>query len=212
MKNKPDKSKVTNTTNSATNMKKPITRCSWCGDDPLYIKYHDKVWGVPEHNNRKLFAKLCLDGAQAGLSWITILRKEKNYYKAFDNFNAAKMAKYDQKKIDELLNNPGIVRNKLKVNAFITNAQAFLTVKKEFGSFDKYLWGFPDFKTINNKFKSLSEIPTKTPLAEEISKDLKKRGFKFVGPTIIYAFMQAIGMVNDHVVDCFRYKEVKKLQ
>lgn len=186
-----------------------MKRCPWCGDDPLYVKYHDEVWGVPEHNDRKLFAKLCLDGAQAGLSWITILRKEKNYYKAFDNFDAKKIAKYNQKKIDELLNNPGIVRNKLKVNAFITNAHAYLAVQKEFGSFDKYLWQFSDFKTIHNKFKSLKEVPAKTPLAEEISKDLKKRGFKFVGPTIVYAFMQAIGMVNDHLVDCFRYSEVK---
>jgi len=187
-----------------------MKRCPWCGDDPLYVKYHDEVWGVPEHNDRKLFAKLCLDGAQAGLSWITILRKEKNYYKAFDNFDAKKIAKYDSKKIDGLLNNPGIVRNKLKVNAFITNAQAYLEIKKEFGSFDKYLWQFSDFKTINNKFKTLKEVPAKTPLAEEISKDLKKRGFKFVGPTIVYAFMQAIGMVNDHLTDCFRYNEVKK--
>lgn len=186
-----------------------MKRCPWCGDDPLYVKYHDEVWGVPEHNDRKLFAKLCLDGAQAGLSWITILRKEKNYYKAFDNFDAKKIAKYNQKKIDELLNNPGIIRNKLKVNAFITNAKAYLAVQKEFGSFDKYLWQFSDFKTIQNKFKSPKEIPAKTPLAEEISKDLKKRGFKFVGPTIVYAFMQAIGMVNDHLVDCFRYSEVK---
>lgn len=189
-----------------------MKRCPWCGDDPLYVKYHDTVWGVPEHNDRKIFAKLCLDGAQAGLSWITILRKEKNYFKAFDNFDANKISKYDQKKIDELLNNPGIVRNKLKVNAFITNAQSYLQVKKEFGSFDKYLWQFSDFKTINNKFRTLKEVPAKTPLAEEISKDLKKRGFKFVGPTIVYAFMQAIGMVNDHLTNCFRYNEVKKLQ
>ncbi|MCZ7602494.1 MAG: DNA-3-methyladenine glycosylase I [Melioribacteraceae bacterium] len=188
-----------------------MQRCPWCGDDPLYVKYHDTVWGVPEHNDRKLFAKLCLDGAQAGLSWITILRKEKNYNKAFDNFDAKKMANYNQKKIDELLNNPGIIRNKLKVNAFITNAQSYLQVKKEFGSFDKYIWHFSDFKTVNNKFKSLKEVPAKTPLAEEISKDLKKRGFKFVGPTIVYAFMQAIGMVNDHLIDCFRYKAVQKL-
>ncbi len=189
-----------------------MNRCPWCGDDPLYVKYHDEVWGVPEHNDRKLFAKLCLDGAQAGLSWITILRKEKNYFKAFDNFDAKKIVKYDQKKFDELLNNPGIIRNKLKVNSVVTNAKAFLEVKKEFGSFDKYLWQFSDYKRIQNKFKSLKEVPAKTPLAEEISKDLKKREFKFVGPTIIYAFMQAIGMVNDHLVDCFRHKEVKNLQ
>lgn len=188
-----------------------MKRCEWCGDDPLYVKYHDEVWGVPEHNDRKLFAKLCLDGAQAGLSWITILRKEKNYFKAFDNFDPKKIVKYNSKKIEELLTNPGIVRNKLKVNSVVTNAKAILEVKKEFGSFDKYLWGFTDYKPIQNNFKSLKEVPAKTLLAEEISKDLKKRGFKFVGPTIVYAFMQAIGMVNDHLVDCFRYKEIKKL-
>lgn len=189
-----------------------MKRCEWCGDDPLYVKYHDEVWGVPEHNDRKLFAKLCLDGAQAGLSWLTILKKEKNYYKAFDNFDPKKIAKYDQKKIDELLNNPGIVRNKLKVHAFISNAQAYLDVKKEFGSFDKYIWQFSDYKVIDHKLKSLKGAPTTSKISDDMSKDLKKRGFKFVGSTIVYAFMQAIGMVNDHLVDCFRYKEVKKLQ
>ncbi len=206
MKNKKEK----RSNNPASSIQNRVTRCEWCGNDPLYVKYHDEVWGVPEHNDRKLFAKLCLDGAQAGLSWIIILKKEKNYYKAFDNFDAKKIVKYDQKKIDELLDNPGIVRNKLKVNSVVTNAKAFLDVQKEFGSFDKYLWGFSNHKVIQNKFKSLKEVPAKTPLAEEISKDLKKRGFKFVGPTIVYAFMQAIGMVNDHIVDCFRYKEVQK--
>ena len=191
---------------------KQIIRCSWCESDPLYIKYHDTVWGVPEHNDRRLFAKLCLDGAQAGLSWITILKKEKNYYKAFDNFDPKKIARYDQKKIEELLNDPGIVRNKLKVNAFIANAKAYLEVKKEFGSFDKYLWQFTDYKVIDNKLASLKGAASTSAISDELSKALKKRGFKFVGSTIVYAFMQAVGMVNDHVTDCFRYKEVQKLK
>ena len=186
-----------------------MKRCEWCGTDPVYVKYHDEVWGVPEHNDRQLFEKLLLDGAQAGLSWITILKKTENYRKAFDNFDAKKMSKYDQKKIDELLNNPGIVRNKLKVNAFIQNAKAYLEVKKEFGTFDKYIWRFVDYKTIQNELKSLKEAPAKTEISDEMSKDLKKRGFKFVGSTICYAFMQAVGMVNDHMVYCFRYNELK---
>ncbi len=205
-------SKTSNDKKPASRIQNPVTRCSWCGTDPIYVKYHDEAWGVPEHNDRKLFAKLCLDGAQAGLSWITILKKEKNYYRAFDNFDPKKIAKYDQKKIDELLNNPGIVRNKLKVNAFISNAQAYIEIKKEFGTFDKYIWSFTNYKTIHNKFSSLNEVPAKTEIAEQMSKDLKNRGFKFVGPTIVYAFMQAVGIVNDHVVDCFRYKEVKKIK
>ncbi len=187
------------------------TRCSWCGTDPIYVEYHDTVWGVPEHNDKKLFEKLLLDGAQAGLSWITILKKQQNYRKVFDNFNAAKIAKYDQKKIDELLNNPGIVRNKLKVNAFITNAQAYIETKKEFGSFDKYIWQFSDYKVIDNRLKLLKNAPTRSDISDEMSRDLKKHGFKFAGTTIVYAFMQAIGMVNDHTLDCFRHDEVLKL-
>lgn len=193
-------------------MSKEIKRCAWCGVDPLYVKYHDEEWGVPVHDDQQLFAKLCLDGAQAGLSWITILRKTENYKKAFDDFNPYKMAKYDEKKVAELLDNPGIIRNKLKVNAFITNAQAYIKIKEEIGSFDKYLWQFVNYKTINNQFLSLKELPATSAESDAMSKDLKKRGFKFVGSTICYAFMQAVGMVNDHVTDCFRYKQVLKLQ
>lgn len=186
-----------------------IKRCKWSGNDPLYQKYHDEEWGVPVHNDRLLFEFLILEGAQAGLSWITILKKRKNYKKAFDNFNAKKIAKYDAKKVKELLNNEGIVRNRLKINAAIINAKAFLDVKKEFGSFDKYIWQFVGGKPIINKFKSIKELPAKTEISDAMSKDLKKRGFKFVGSTICYAFMQAVGMVNDHETTCFRYKELK---
>lgn len=182
-------------------------RCEWCGSGELYIKYHDIEWGVPVHNDQKLFELLLLEGAQAGLSWITILKKRENYIKAFDNFNAEKIAKYNDKKKLELLNNPGIVRNKLKVNAFIKNAGLYLKVKEEFGSFDKYIWQFVDQKQIVNRWKSLKELPAKTYESDAMSRDLKKRGFKFVGSTICYAFMQAAGMVNDHVIDCFRYKD-----
>jgi len=183
-------------------------RCDWCGDDPLYVKYHDEEWGFPVHDDKKLFEMLILEGAQAGLSWSTVLKKRKNYKKAFSNFNPAKIAKYDQKKIDELLNNPGIIRNRLKVNAAVTNAIAFLEVKKEFGSFDKYIWQFVNHKPILNKWKELKEIPAITIESDLMSKDLKKRGFKFVGSTICYAYMQAVGMVNDHLANCFRYKEL----
>lgn len=193
-------------------MSKEIKRCTWCGNDPLYVKYHDEEWGVPVHDDIQLFAKLCLDGAQAGLSWITILRKTENYKAAFDNFDPYKIAKYDDKKIAELLNNPGIVRNKLKVNAFIQNAKAFINIKEDIGSFDKYLWQFVDFTTINNKVENLKNIQSTSTHSDAMSKDLKKRGFKFVGSTICYAFMQAVGMVNDHFIDCFRYNEVLKLQ
>lgn len=193
-------------------MTKKINRCTWCGEDPLYVKYHDEEWGVPVHDDKQLFAKLCLDGAQAGLSWITILRKSENYWKAFDNFDPYKIAKYDDKKIAELLNNPGIVRNKLKVNAFIQNAKAYIKIKEEIGSFDNYLWQFVDYKPINNNHENLKQLPATSLQSDAMSKDLKKRGFKFVGSTICYAFMQAVGMVNDHFVDCFRYKEILKLQ
>ncbi len=183
-----------------------VKRCAWCGDDPLYVNYHDHVWGKPVFDDQELFAKLILDGAQAGLSWITILRKQENYYKAFDQFNAEKMACYDQKKIDSLLQNEGIIRNKLKVNAAITNAKAYLTIQEQEG-FSNYLWKFVDGQPIINEWEKHTECPAKTPLSELISKDLKKKGFKFVGPTIVYAFMQAVGMVNDHIKDCeFRFK------
>lgn len=182
-----------------------ITRCEWCGTDPLYIDYHDKVWGKPTYDSQDLFAKLILDGAQAGLSWITILRKQDNYYKAFDHFDAEKMARYNNRKIQELLQNKGIIRNKLKINAAITNAQAYLAIQEQEG-FSNYLWNFVNGKPIINTWKHHSEAPAKTELSEQISKDLKKKGFKFVGPTIVYAFMQAVGMVNDHTIDCnFRF-------
>ncbi len=182
------------------------TRCAWAGDDPLYIAYHDEEWGVPCHDERKLFEMLCLEGAQAGLSWITILRKRENYRVAFDNFDVEAVAAYDEEKIATLLQDAGIVRNKLKVNAFVRNAQAFLRVQEEFASFDTYVWGFVDGTPIVNRFTSLSEVPAQTELSQAMSKDMKKRGFTFVGPTICYAFMQATGMVNDHVVDCFCYR------
>ena len=186
--------------------RKQLRRCQWAGSDPLYQKYHDEEWGVPVHDDRKLFEMLILEGAQAGLSWITILRKRENYRKAFSNFDVKKIARYDSKKFDQLLQNEGIVRNRLKINAAIVNAKLFLEVQKEFGSFDKYIWQFVNGKPIVNKWKNLKELPAKTTESELMSKDLKKRGFKFVGSTICYAFMQAVGMVNDHTKDCFRYK------
>jgi DNA-3-methyladenine glycosylase I len=184
------------------------SRCSWSSTDPLYRKYHDTEWGVPLHNDRRLFEFLILDGAQAGLSWFTILKKRQNYRKAFDHFDPHKIAGYDTRKVSELLSNEGIVRNKLKINAAIQNAISFLAAQKEFGSFDNYIWQFVGGETIKNKWKTLEEIPAQTPESAAMSADLKKRGFKFVGPTICYAFMQAAGLVNDHVVDCFRYEEV----
>lgn len=185
-----------------------MNRCQWCQGDPLYIKYHDKEWGVPVHTDRKLFEFLILEGAQAGLSWITVLKKRPAYREAFDRFDFNKIAQYKQAKIDNLLNNPGIIRNKLKVNGAVKNAQAFIKIREEFGTFNKYIWQFTDQKTINNSWKTLKDIPANTAESDLMSKDLKKRGFTFVGSTICYAFMQAIGMVNDHTVDCFRYKEL----
>jgi len=185
-----------------------IKRCGWTGDNDLMTKYHDEEWGVPLHDDQKLFEFLILDGAQAGLSWETILKKRENYRKAFDNFNAEKIAKYNQKKVEKLLSNPGIVRNRLKVASAIQNAKAFIDVQKEFGTFDNYIWQFSGGKTIVNKFCAWKDIPANTPESDAMSKDLKKRGFNFVGSTICYAFMQAAGMVNDHEVSCFRYKEV----
>ena len=183
-------------------------RCAWGTSDPLYLDYHDKEWGVPEHDDRKLFEMLVLDGAQAGLSWLTILKKRENYRKAFDNFDAKKIARYDGRKISSLLNDRGIVRNRLKISAAIENAKAFLAVQKEFGSFDTYIWQFVGGKQKQNAWKSLKQIPSKTPESDVMSKDLIRRGFRFVGPTICYAFMQAAGVVNDHLTDCFRYREV----
>lgn len=188
-----------------------INRCAWCGDDPLYVKYHDEEWGVPIYDDQLLFAKLILDGAQAGLSWITILRKRENYWEAFDNFDPKKIALYDEQKFEELMGNAGIIRNRLKIQAAIRNARGYLDIQEEFGSFSDYLWRFVGGRPILNTWENMGEIPVKTAESEAMSKALKKRGFNFVGPTIVYAFMQAVGMVNDHVGDCFRYAECKKL-
>ncbi|MFC1555172.1 DNA-3-methyladenine glycosylase I [candidate division KSB1 bacterium] len=185
-----------------------IKRCEWVGDDPLYIEYHDKEWGVPVHDDRLLFEMIVLDAAQAGLSWITVLRKRDNYRKAFDNFDPVKVSQYNEKKIEQLLSNEGIIRNKQKINSAVTNAKAFLKVQKELGSFDRYIWQFTGSKTKKNAWRSLSELPAKTSESEAMSKDMKKRGFTFVGPTICYAFMQAAGIVNDHTIDCFRYNNL----
>ena len=183
-------------------------RCKWCGNDPLYMEYHDTEWGVPVFNDDKLFEFLILETFQAGLSWITILRKRENFRKAFDNFDYKKIANYSEAKYDELLLDAGIIRNKLKIKATISNAVAFMEIQKEFGSFSKYIWNFTNEKPIINKWKDMKELPATSELSNIISKDLKKRGFKFVGSTVIYAHMQATGIVNDHVKDCFRYKEV----
>jgi DNA-3-methyladenine glycosylase I len=183
-------------------------RCTWCLSEDIYVRYHDEVWGVPEHDDQRLFAKLILDGAQAGLSWITILKKQENYHRAFDNFDPEKMARYNEKKIATLLNDPGIVRNRLKVNSAVTNARAFLKLNEELGSFDQFLWQFTNGKTKRNAWKSLKQIPARTPESDAMSKALLGRGFKFVGSTICYAFMQAVGMVNDHTTDCFRHRQV----
>ncbi|CAM1352943.1 DNA-3-methyladenine glycosylase I [Tenacibaculum ascidiaceicola] len=183
-------------------------RCFWVSDDPLYIEYHDNEWGVPVYDDDKLFEFLILETFQAGLSWITILKKRENFRKAFDNFDYKKIAKYSEDKYEELLQDAGIIRNKLKIKATITNAQLFIKVQEEFGSFSKYIWDFTNGKPIINKFKKREEVPATTEISDAISKDLKKRGFKFVGSTVIYAHMQATGMVNDHTTDCFRYHEV----
>jgi DNA-3-methyladenine glycosylase I len=179
------------------------TRCPWSTSDPLYLRYHDTEWGVPVHDDRKLFEMLILEGAQAGLSWITVLRKRENYRKAFNNFDAEAIARYDRRKVEQLLSNEGIVRNRLKIEGTIKNARAFMEVLKEFGSFDRYIWRFVNGKPIVNVRKMLKDIPAKTPVSDAMSKDLTKRGFTFVGSTICYAFMQAVGMVNDHTSGCF---------
>jgi DNA-3-methyladenine glycosylase I len=183
-------------------------RCNWAGSDPLYVAYHDKEWGVPVHDDRTLFEFLVLEGAQAGLSWRTILNKRPTYRQAFAGFDPAQVACFDERKAAELLTNPGIVRNRLKVAAAIQNAQAFLRVQAAFGSFEAYIWRFVDGRPIVNAWRTMAEIPAQTPLSQQISKDLQARGFRFVGPTIIYAHMQATGMVNDHLVSCFRYAEI----
>ncbi len=186
-----------------------MQRCNWAKND-LAIHYHDKEWGVPVHDDRRLFEFLILEGAQAGLNWDTILRKRENYRAAFDNFDAEKIAEYDEAKCAELLQNEGIIRNRLKIASTVRNARAFLEIQKEFGSFDKYVWNFVGGKPVKNRRKNLSEIPAKTEISDALGKDLKKRGFNFVGSTIMYAFMQACGLVNDHLTNCFRYKEVEK--
>ena len=187
-------------------------RCEWPGTDPLMVAYHDQEWGVPLHDDRKLFEFLILEGAQAGLSWSTILKKRSNYRKAFEGFDPKKISKYGAAETRTLLADAGIVRNRLKVAAAVTNAQAFLETKKEFGTFDTYIWGFVDGRPIQNRWKRLGDIPAQTAQSDAMSKDLKKRGFKFVGSTICYAFMQAIGTVNDHTAGCFRYEELRLLE
>ena len=192
--------------------KKRKARCAWPTDNPLMIKYHDKEWGVPVHNDRRLFEFLLLEGFQAGLSWNTILNKRENFRKAFDYFDFNKVVCYNKRKINSLMKDAGIIRNKLKIESAVTNAKAFIEVRKQFGNFDKYIWGFVNNKPIINNYKRLNDIPASTKLSDLISKDLKKRGFKFVGTTIIYAHMQATGMVNDHTTDCFRYKHIINLK
>ena len=184
------------------------TRCSWPGDDPLYIAYHDSEWGVPVHDDRQLFEFLTLETFQAGLSWITVLRKREHFRKAFDDFDYLKIAKYSQAKQDELREDAGIIRNRLKIAAAVNNAQRFIEIQEEFGSFDSYIWGFVDFEPLDTACESSKDVPNTTEISDRLSKDLKKRGFKFVGSTVIYAHMQATGMVNDHVKSCFRYKEL----
>lgn len=186
-------------------------RCSWGLSSPLMIKYHDEEWGVPLHDDQQLFEFLLLESFQAGLSWQIVLNKRENFRKAFDNFDPVKVAVYDDKKYDELINDAGIIRNKAKILACINNANRFIEIQREFGSFDKYIWSFTDYKPVINQFKELSELPAKTDLSDRISKDLKDKGFKFLGSTVIYAHLQATGMVNDHITNCFRYKEILEM-
>lgn len=185
------------------------TRCSWAGDLPIYVNYHDKEWGRPVYDDNRLFEMLILEGMQAGLSWITVLKKREAFREAFDGFDPSKVALYGEAKIQELLANEGIIRNRLKVNAAVTNAKAFLKVQEKYGSFRQFIWAYVDDTPIRNHWETMEEIPAKTPLSDRISMDLKKMGFKFVGSTIIYAFLQATGMVNDHVTNCFVYQELK---
>lgn len=188
-----------------------LSRCEWPGEDPLYVAYHDVEWGVPIHDDRHLFELLMLEGAQAGLSWITILKRREGYRRAFDNFDAQKMAHYDDAKLEALLQDTGIIRNRLKVQSAVRNAKAFLEVQQEFGSFNSYIWQFIGGTPRQNEWASLSEVPAETDESKAMSKALKKRGFNFVGPTICYAFMQSAGMVNDHTMDCFRYQPIRAL-
>lgn len=187
---------------------KEAKRCEWCLGDPIYVDYHDREWGVPVHDDRKLFEFLILEGAQAGLSWLTVLKKREAYCKAFADFDVQKVARFTEKKIEKLLQDPGIIRNRQKVSAAVNNARAFLKVQEEFGSFNDYSWRFVGGKRITNKWKSLSQLPATSKESDQFSRDLKERGFKFVGSTIMYAHMQAVGMVNDHLISCFRYRQV----
>jgi len=189
---------------------KNIPRCAGCLSDPEYIRYHDEEWGVPVHDDRKLFEMLILEGAQAGLSWLTVLKRREGYREAFDHFDAKKIARYDERKVKALLENPGIIRNRLKVFSAIENAKAFLEAQKEFGSFDKFIWRFVGGKPLSGRLAALREVPASTEISDAMSRELKKRGFKFVGSTICYAFMQAVGMVNDHAANCFRAKSKKR--
>jgi DNA-3-methyladenine glycosylase I len=191
--------------------KNSLSRCSWCESEALYLKYHDEEWGVPAHDDRRHFEFLLLESAQAGLSWLTILRKRENYRKAYDDFSIEKAAGYGNKKIHELLSNDGIIRNRRKIESSVNNAKRIMEIQKEFGSFDSYLWAFVDNKPKVNCWKSVSEIPSKTALSDKISSDLKKRGFQFIGATVMYSHLQAVGIVNDHVVSCFRYEQLAKL-
>ncbi|MCU0562188.1 MAG: DNA-3-methyladenine glycosylase I [Desulfobacterales bacterium] len=186
-------------------------RCAWAGSDPLYIRYHDEEWGVPLHDDRRLFEFLVLEGAQAGLSWITILRKRDHYRKAFEGFDPQRVAGFGAERLRTLLNDPGVVRNRLKIASAVRNARAFRGLQEEFGSFDAYVWRFVDGRPKVNRWRRLSEVPAETAESRALSKDLKRRGFGFVGPTICYAFMQAVGLVNDHLVDCFRFREISEL-
>ncbi len=187
---------------------KDVPRCGWSGTDPLYIKYHDEEWGVPVHDDNKIFEFLVLEGAQAGLSWLTVLKKRDNYRKAFNNFDPRKVSRYDSQKAEELIGNPGIIRNRQKINSAVNNANAFLRVQEEFGSFDSYIWQFVNGKPKRNRWSSLKQIPAHTKESDLLSIDLKRLGFKFVGTTICYAHMQATGMVNDHITSCFRYRQL----
>jgi len=195
---------------TSANERRKISRCAWATDE-LSISYHDREWGVPVHDDRVLFELLVLEGAQAGLSWNTVLKKRENYRQAFDGFDPRLVAQYDDRKVAQLVANPGIIRNRLKIRSAIQNARAFLAVQQEFGSFDAYLWSFVGGRPKVNRWRTLKEIPTQTPEAEALSKDLKRRGFSFVGPTSCYAFMQSVGMVNDHTIDCFRHAEIERM-
>ena len=186
-------------------------RCRWCTDDPLYIDYHDNEWGMPVHDDRKLFEFLVLEGAQAGLNWLTILRKRNGYRAALDQFDYNKIARYNERKIRSLLKNPAIIRNRLKIRSAVTNARAFMDVRAEFRTFDRYIWSFVGDNPVRNKWKKQEDIPARTELSDTIAKDLRQRGFTFAGSIICYAFMQAVGMVNDHVIDCFRYSECNRI-